>query len=37
MAGIVRKKTGYSKAKKKEGETKNFLKFEIKVPIQGLR
>jgi hypothetical protein len=37
MAGIVCKKTGYSKAKKKWGETKNSLKFEIQVPIQGLR
>ncbi|SQI23307.1 Uncharacterised protein [Salmonella enterica subsp. diarizonae] len=30
-------KAAISQAKKKIGEVKNFLKFEIQVPIQGLR
>ncbi|CAD5354902.1 conserved protein of unknown function [Citrobacter freundii] len=37
MRGIVVHIEGISWAKKKMAKTKNFLKFEIKVPIHGLR
>lgn len=37
MRGIMVNKEGISWTKKKRAEIKNFLKFEFKVPIQGLR
>ncbi len=37
MGRIMTNKEGNSGGKKKETETQNFLKFEIKVPIHGLR